>query len=329
MTRSATACPPSTRSSGLPSRARPSRSPSHRAGFTLIEALVALAVAGILLALVLPLVLSQRRVVQLDQARTSANQTLRAVSQLLAADVRIAGERFGEGLALSPIAVSVDGSGDSVVVLRRNLEDALPVCQSVPAGSTVTSIVVADWGPTVAHPQCSVNRTASFGGVDWPYTLDAHRRIAAAQGGVVSAYIFDPASRTGQWFSMRIDGAQGSPPDEVRCDDGCVWATDYEPAANAYIALLDAIEYRLVDGVLQRRDLATGEVLRIASGLEAFEVTVSVAGEATPRTTFADTGAWRSITSLNLDVVVERREGGSLAERSLQTRLFPRNLLSR
>ena len=282
-----------------------------------------------MLALVLPLVLSQRRVVQLDQARTSANQTLRAVSQLMAADVRIAGERFGEGLALSPIAVSVDGSGDSVVVLRRNLEDALPVCQSVPAGSTVTSIVVADWGPTVTHPQCAVNRTATYGGVDWPYTLDAHRRITEERGGVASAYIFDPASRTGQWFAMRIDGAQFSPPDEVRCDDACAWTTDYEPGANAYIALLDAIEYRLVDGVLQRRDLATGDVLRIASGIEAFDVTVSIAGEATPRTTFPDTGVWRSITSLDLDVVVERREGGSLAERSLQTRLFPRNVLSR
>jgi len=312
--------------SGSSRRGRAHRS---RSGFTLIEALVALAVAAIVLGLALPLVLSQRRVVQLDQARTSANQTLRAVSQLLAADVRIAGERFGEGLALSPIAVSVDGSGDSVVVLRRNLEDALPVCQSGPAGSTVTSIVVADWSGTVTHPQCAVNRTATYGGVDWPYTLDAHRRMAEERGGVASAYIFDPASRTGQWFAMRVDGAQAGPPDEVQCDDGCAWAADYAPAANAYVALLDAIEYRLVDGVLQRRDLATGEVLRIASGIEAFAVTVSVAGEATPRTAFPDTGAWRSITSLGLDVTVERREGGSLAERSLQTRLFPRNVLSR
>lgn len=313
----------------LPRPSVPGRSLPSRSGFTLIETLIALAVAAILLGLVLPLVLSQRRVVQLDQARTSANQTLRAVSQLLAADVRIAGERFGEGLALSPIAVSLDASGESVVVLRRNLEDALPVCQSVPAGSTGTSVVVADWGPTVTHPQCSVNRTATFGGVDWPYTLDAHRRIAEAQGGLASAYIFDPASRSGQWFAMRIDAAQGSPPDEVQCDDGCAWTTDYEPGANAYIALLDAIEYRLVDGVLQRRDLASGEVLRIASGIESFQMTVSLTGEATPRTTFPDTGVWRSITSLDLDVVVERREGGTLAERSLQTRLFPRNVLSR
>jgi len=308
----------------LGGRARP-----RRAGFTLIETLVALAVAAILLGLVLPLVLGQRRVVQLDQARTSANQTLRAVSQLLAADVRIAGERFGEGLALSPIAVSLDASGDSVVVLRRNLEDALPVCQSVAAGSTVTSIVVADWVPPVDHPQCAVNRTTSYGGVDWPYTLDAHRRIAEDRGGVASAYIFDPATRSGQWFAMRVDGTQSSPPDEVQCDDGCAWSADYEPTASAYVALLDATEYRLVDGVLQRRELATGAVLRIASGIESFGMTVSVAGEATPRTTFPDTGVWRSITSLNLDVTVERREGGSLAERSLQTRLFPRNVLSR
>ena len=146
---------------------------------------------------------------------------------------------------------------------------------------------------------------------------------------MASAYIFDPASRTGQWFAMRVDGAQAGPPDEVQCDDGCAWAADYAPAANAYVALLDAIEYRLLDGVLQRRDLATGEVLRIASGIDSFGATVSVAGETTPRTAFPDTGVWRSITSLGLDVTVERREGGSLAERSLQSRLFPRNVLSR
>ncbi len=84
-----------------------------------------------------------------------------------------------------------------------------------------------------------------------------------------------------------------------------------------------------MDGVLQRRNVATGEVLRIAAGIDSFDVTVSVGGEAAPRTAFADDGPWRSIRSLDLDVRVARSEGESLAERSLQTRLFPRNLLSR
>jgi type IV pilus assembly protein PilW len=287
---------------------------------------VALAVAGILLGLLLPIVLSNRRVVQLDQARTSANQTLRAAQQLLGSDVRIAGERFGEGLALSPIELSVSGD-DSVVTLRRNLEDALPVCEALSSGDT--SILVADWDGSTGEPQCAVNRTVDVGGTEWPATLAAHRQLAEDAGGSLRAFLFDPSTRTGQWFEMTVPTGS-SQPDSVSCASDCAWdaSANYGPVSESYVAILETIVYRLNDGVLERVDVSSGEVLRIASGIASFDVTATFADGSTA-TELASDADWREIASLELDVRVERREGESLADRSLQTRLFPRNVLSR
>lgn len=292
-----------------------------------------MSVVAIAMALVLPIVMGNRRVVQLDQARTSANQTLRASQQLLAGDVRVAGERFGLGLNLSPIELSRDGNGNAVLVLRRNLEDALPVCEAV-SGSQ-TDLQVADWSGA-APQQCAVNRTTEDGGVSWPSTLHAHRQAAEAAGGTVAAYIFDPSTRTGQWFAMRVPAAQGAQPDEVRCDASapaplsCAWdaAAAYGPTSASYIAILEETIYRLTDGVLERVDGATGEALRIASGIESFQVTATFE-DGTTRTTIPGDADWRAIEALNLDLAAARREGRNDVRRTLQTSLFPRNLLSR
>ena len=312
---------------------------THTHGLTLVELLIAAGVAGIVMALILPIVLGNRRVVQNDQLRTGVNQTLRATNDILAADLRITGERFGIGLGISPIELRVNADGNSELVVRRNLVDALPVCAKVSGNQTI--IQVAEWGSTL-FAQCDVTGTTTdTGGHEWPETMYAHKELLDAAGGMSSAFIFDPVSGIGQWFPMSMDGTTVPQPDVVQCvptgedENECVWdpGADYSPGTGtgpyAYIAQIEESTYRVRDGILEKVDTGSGRILRIASGVNRFRVTATFAGGVTRDAVSGTATDWRDIRSLDLDMAVTLDEGRTQVERELQTSLFPRNLLSR
>jgi len=316
-----TPCPPCSRRS---------TDGSARRGVTLLELLVTLAVVGLLLALVLPIVLSNRRTVELDQVRTGVNQTLRAAHDLIAADIRIAGERFNEiGLGiLSPVQLEVDGS-NSVLTLRRAREEWLPVCNDdALVGSSITVAVVG----AITPQRCIVQRTIESGSVHWPPNVLAWRTVLADAGGRGTAYIHDPASNVGQYFLVEIVDAQ---PLQVQCVDGCTWASGaaYSEANAAVIGLLDVFEYRVAaDGVLVRRDAVTGDVLRIADGIRRFVVEVTRddgSGADEVLTEFGSDLSWARIRSVDVTISVGLEQGRTEIEREMTVEYFPRNVLSR
>lgn len=307
-----------------------------RRGFTLLELLVAMAIVALLLALVLPIVLSNRRTVELDQVRTGVNQTLRAAHDLIAADIRIAGERFNEiGLGtLSPIELEVDAAGSSVLVLRRALEQWLPVCdEPLAAGSDSITVAVIN---EIEPQRCVVQNTIESGGVDWPPNVLAWRTLLADVGGRGVAYIHDRVSGVGQYFGVEIDPAQ---PLQVQCVSlgglDCTWKAlaEYSDARDGIVGLLDVFEYRVDgDGVLLRRDAVTGNELRIADGITRFDVTItrddgSADGEVL--TAFGPSRSWAGIRSVDVTLAVELEQGRTAIEREMTVQYFPRNVLSR
>lgn len=301
----------------------------RRTGLSLVEVLVAMVVVGLILALVVPLVLSNRRAVELDQVRTSVNQTLRAAHDLIAADIRIAGERFNEiGLGiLSPIELELGADG-SVLVLRRALEAWLPVCDE-PVASGATAITVALDG--VIEPQrCVVQRTIESDGVDWPPSVLAWRTFLASVGGQGAAYVHDRVSGVGQYFLAEVEADT----DRwlVRClasGLGCDWDATYSDSRDGIIGLLEVFEYRVdADGVLVRRNAVTGDELRIADGVARFEVAITAA-DGSVSSAFASDGNWSRIRSVDVTIGVVLEQAGTLIDREMTVAYFPRNVLSR
>jgi prepilin-type N-terminal cleavage/methylation domain-containing protein len=303
---------------------------SVRRGVTLVELLVTTAVVGLLLGLVLPIVLSNRRTVELDQVRTSVNQTLRAAHDLIAADLRIAGERFNEiGLGvLSPVQLGVAGD-NSVLTLRRALEEWLPVCDDDPplTGTTITVAVIGEIEPQ----RCIAQRTVEIEGVDWPPNVLAWRDLLADSGGQGTAYIHDPASGVGQFFGVEIDHDE---PLQVQCVDDCTWdaSAEYSEANAGIVGLLDVFEYFVADGVLVRRNAVTGDELRIADGISSFAVSITRddgSGADEVVTEFPPGASWARIRSVNVTLAVTLDQGGTAVDREMAVSYFPRNVLSR
>jgi prepilin-type N-terminal cleavage/methylation domain-containing protein len=298
-----------------------------RRGLTLVELLVALSLAGLVLALVIPLTLSNRRVVELDQLRTAVNQTLRAAHDLIAADVRIAGERFGF-LRFSPVELRQTASG-SELVLRRFLIEALPVCESAPLGSGQATIAVAELpgGAGSLPAPCSAQTTRTDeNGRAWPANLFVWRTFLDPPRQRV-AYIHQPAAGIGQWFTLEVrDGTE----QQVHCLEGCSWnaTAAYSLLNSSFIALMDEFTYRVEDGVLLRIDTAPARTVRIADGITAFDVRVLLA-DGREVDAFAADEDWTTIRGIDVTVGVAIDVRGSSVDRSMQVAYFPRNVLSR
>lgn len=332
---------PIARATVSPRCSRSSTDAATRAsGVSLLELLVALSVFGLILAIVVPMAVQHRRIVAMDQVRTSVNQTLRASHELIAADIRIAGERFGD-LAfgrISPLTLSRDPvTGTSQIEIRRALEQWLPVCQRGVNGASIrvanppgSSGTVGN-PPVALPPECIAPRLVSDGTRDWPPNLFAWReRIGDA---TVTAYIHDPAAGVGQFFPLQV---RSNSTMLVHCvpgggvGSGCTWRADadYSFETESVIGLLEVIRYHVVDGVLLREDVTAGTSTRIAADIEAFDVLFTLE-DGTQVDEFELSSSWRGIVSVDVSIETEIEGRDASIARGLTVSYFPRNVLSR
>jgi hypothetical protein len=142
-------------------------------GFTLLELAVASAVALTILGISLGMITEQRRWVLGDQTRASANDNLRLASDLIGQDIKQAGERLESNAQLSGISIiaGTTGAPSTLILQRQLLQETLPVCQSIGAGTSTSTIDVAvlngpiagtDYGAAVAN--CTYSYATPSGG---------------------------------------------------------------------------------------------------------------------------------------------------------------------
>jgi prepilin-type N-terminal cleavage/methylation domain-containing protein len=315
---------------------RPDRGRWVRAGFSLVELLVAMAVMGIIGSLLIPLVLTSRQAVQADQIRVGVNQQLRSASDLLGADIRTAGERFPSraALQLQPIEI-VKGSGDDPdeIILRRNLwEGTLPLCQATLAGSTQNVVVSAPDPPDAtwnAFPECL---QPYLGG--WPRNVSEIRDLAneIGEGGVLRGYLWNQSlndgAGNGEFFNFEIPSSSGDN-NEIRRVGGGGWQFTHERVDQPRIYILEERRYRLRDDVLELViNGSTDSALRAVSGITALTAQYILDDDSVVDVLPADT-SWRNIRGVSVRLTSSEERGREGTERTLASTFFPRNILSR
>ncbi|RMF93696.1 MAG: hypothetical protein D6736_01335 [Nitrospinota bacterium] len=111
-------------------------------GLTIVELLIAATVGITVLGIALSVALSSHRVYQYDQARTALNQNLRIAIDLLSIDVLQAGERVPGTFPAIELIDGDNGAPDQLMLRQNLLDQVLPVCKRVRAG-TATNVVFA------------------------------------------------------------------------------------------------------------------------------------------------------------------------------------------
>lgn len=214
-------------------------------GFSILELIVASSVALTILGVSLGVLSEQRRWVLGDQTRATANDGLRLASDLIGQDIKQAGERLDSDTVLPGISIIPGASAglpSTLVLQRQLLTEKLPVCQTISANSTSSTIDVSVvTAPTVAN--CVYSYSAPTGGeLSTTLTtlkpdddLRSFRTFRCTQdspaanntdpctltnGATAWAYIHDPKTNLGEFFRYSIEESGNS----------CLSSTAFLPA---------------------------------------------------------------------------------------------------
>ena len=328
---------------------QPIRSSTRRSsrpkGLTIIELLVTMGILAIILGASFSLVISNRRIYQIDQSRTAINQNLRSGMDILAADVRQAGERLSVSGTLPLLEViNAAGATPETLVIRRNLSDTiLPVCADVATNATSITVAFAPGSPNTTPAECvfkdngsPTNPTAPNGTAD---NVDDWRTYRLAQTGGTRAFIWDPVLKQGEFFTYT-----GETPTAITKNN--VNLTYAYPRANQPVVyLLEEKRYSVNNGILQVvKNGVVSNPDQIIDRVSDFQIqatltytknsvtTTTTLDTLGPTTTWTTQGttlvAWQYLTAVNITLTGSATVQGRTVPRSLSDRLFPRNMLS-
>jgi type IV pilus assembly protein PilW len=288
------------------------------------ELLVALAVTGFIAAATLTIALSGRGMLETDQHRTTVNQNLRAGLDLVGIDVRQAGERLPGD---APAVEIEDGAGGApdVLTLRRNLLDyVLPLCKDINAGTNADSVFVAKKkGSGTVPPGCAP--VPDENGDDWPDNLEAWREYRIAHGGLVTAYIYNPVGRYGEFF---LYDAEDNSTFHLHKDNDEDWQFDYDVAEKPRIYILEQLAFRLSGDVLQSvTNGDTANPFNLVNRIRDFQV-LALMSDDTVRTALGPADSWTELRALEVTLVGAEQFAARTLERTVAARFFPRNILS-
>lgn len=298
-------------------------------GVTVAELLLALAISMAVVGSAFAITMSSRRLMQADQTRTGANQSLRSAMDIIGNDVRLAGERLSrQGTPDIPPVVLVGGND---LALRRNvLENSLPVCNSASTATgplvvplTAGKILVSRKGAKKdpERTQCDNDGPRDKDSDGIPDDLEAWKlyREENDDDRPVRAYAFSGGPDGGEFFiySGELDESAGY----YVANASGTWQKSYSATGLASVYLLDERRYRLNGTTLELiLNDDTANPLNILRGVSDFQVRVLMQ-DTTRKTDLTLAEDWQKIQAVQVSLTV--------GERVLTSEYFPRNILSK
>lgn len=288
------------------------------AGMTVVELLVAMALASVLATALLGLMTGNVKLFNTDSSRITVGQNLQSSMLMMSNDVR----QLGEGLSSSfpSLKVTEDGSGNHAITIRKNVIDTvLPVCDDVKAGSNQDNIPFAEPAKSKQTPTC----------------LDPDNNIAApweayrlAQGGAVEAYIYDPVTQQGEFFTYDAIDSSGF---KIHKANDHKWTHSYMAENSPRLYLLEERTYSIVNGQLALQE-NRGESKPVSPDITQLTVKYLYKNGTTGNGTFppppiAGTPGptWKDVDTLSLTVQGFARVGNQKQVRSMTESISPRN----
>lgn len=283
-------------------------------GFTIVEFMVASGLGLVILAISLSMFLTNRRLVRYDVQRTSLSQNLRSALDIMGMNIRLAGENLPPAFPAVEIIDGISGAPDELIIRRNIRDEVLKVCQTVADGSSdYLFFALSDLTPGCIYSDQAQN-------------FSSWSTYRSEEGPEVSAYIYDPSTGTGEFFTYANEVDTGTTM-YIELPSGDQWQNDYDPGLTAAY-LLEEWHFSLVNDTLQMViDNDDANPINIVFGLTDFQVQAELAG-GTVVDEFAPPNQWPELQSVIISLSGEAATADQTLSRTLTSRFFPRNVLS-
>lgn len=292
-------------------------------GFSIVELLVAMTVFSVVGAAALTLAMSARKVFEQDRNRTAVNQNLRSGIDLLGIDVRQAGERMPGNAPAIEISNGASNAPDQLTVRRNLLDYVLPVCKDINSSTARDQAFIAKKGGGVVPPGCSP--VPDSDGDGWPDNLEAWRNYRIANGGSVLAYIYNPVTHLGEFFTY---DAEDKSTFHIHRANGELWHNDYASNQQPRVYILEQKRFLLTGDMLQYvSNEDTTHPVNLVNHLYDFQVR-ALMDDGTAMTSMPAATDWTHLQSVEVKLAGTATFSGRTMRRTLMSRFFPRNILS-
>ena len=302
-----------------PKRSTPSC--ASAGGFSLVELLVAMVILLLIMAAGLTISMSSRNTLRSDQNRTTLNQNLRSGMDLVGIDVRQAGERLPGDVPALEILDGSSGAADTLVVRRNLADDVLPVCIDIASGSSTAEITIALTSGTIPAGCDPVADTNSDG---WADNLGSWRAERIAAGGTLTAYIYNPTTKLGEFFEF--DGEDSSAYHLDRSSSG-TWTNDYLASDSARVYIMEERRFTLNGGILEMDINGSGTPFNLVDDVIDFQLR-AIFQDGTVQTALGSADEWSELEAIEVSLSGRSTFMDRTMDRSLSSRYFPRNILS-
>lgn len=299
--------------------------PGSADGFSLVELLVGLGVLGVIAGATLTVALSGRAMFETDRSRTAVNQNLRAGIDLLGVDIRQAGERLPGDAPAVQLIDGGSGAPDRLLLRRNQLDEVLPLCKDIKAGTNADSVFIGrkKGGPKDVPPGCAP--VPDEDGDGWPDNLGTWRDYRLANGGIVTAYIYNPVTGEGEFF---VFDAEDSSTFHLHKSNSEKWEKEFLVEQNPRIYALEQREFRVRDDMLQAViNDNFDNPLNLVTKIADFQVQAHMR-DGSVLDSLAGGAGWVELEAVSVTLDGADALRNRTMERSVRARFFPRNVLS-
>ncbi len=266
----------------------------------------------------LSLAVSSRGIYEADEARTQLNQKLRSALDIIATDLRQAGERLPGDFPAIEIVDGGAGVPDRIVVRRALLETVLPLCvDHIGPGA---EIFVA----TAVTPPPGCTPITDGDGDGFPDNMGDWRAQRLAGGGTLRAYIYDPVTRNGEFLDYSDEDAGAY---SIHRGDAIPWAHDYRVVNLSRVYILEERSYALSGTTLQLVIDGTPTIFDVVDSINDMQAVVNLQDGST-QDSFGTADLWAELASIEVSLVGVGQHRDAQLVRELSTAVFPRNVLS-
>lgn len=302
-------------------------------GFTLIELLVAMALFLVVITIAFNAFSSSNKLVEADTNRVMAGQNVQGALDLLAADVRQAGENLELDLGISGITFD---NGAQTMTVRRSIPadvvtgvkvQRLPLCYA-----SGTTFQVSGPPPSLTTP---ANASCASGPSE--VNVGPWRDYFTAQNGQVqAALLYRPKSGSTPSLIVRttVSAVQNTTGTgntrRTNLTLGSVLPGGFTATNGTQILLIDERRYFL-DTASNELRLALGgqaddEAQAVAYAVTGLALSATLVNPDATVTSMGLTGPWRRIKQVSLNLTANNAGQGRGGARSFQATVFPRNV---